>query len=74
MISLSFSLSLSRWGPSAFAPAIVAIEAILVAHLLFALPIILTPICLFLERSLLGWLEVKSEFFFVSCLTNFWNF
>ncbi len=45
--------ALTLFGPSSFGPAVVAVKAVLIAHLLTALPIILTPIALALERGLL---------------------
>jgi hypothetical protein len=46
--------SLKQWGPSSFGPAVIAVQIILTAHLLTALPIVLSPICLFLERALIN--------------------
>jgi hypothetical protein len=45
--------ALTLYGPASFGSVIVAIKAVLIAHLLTALPIILTPVMLMLERGLL---------------------
>ena len=46
--------ALRIFGPSTFEPALLAVRAVIVLHLLTALPIILTPVLLRLERGILG--------------------